>query len=103
MFRTRAARTSLLYSIIRVIFISPSTVLRKVTHVMTALFFMFWAIIIALKTRRCVNNTGPILSLGSVRPTCSLQEVETLFEVISKQSTDILIRWHLISLFFFAS
>ncbi|KAI9573116.1 hypothetical protein HD554DRAFT_2059157 [Boletus coccyginus] len=84
-----AARTSLLYSIIRVIFISPSTVLRKFTHVMTALFFMFWAIIIALKTRRCVNNTEPILSLGSVRPTCALQEVETLFEVITDCVSDV--------------
>jgi len=94
MFRTRAARTSLLYSVIRLI--SPSTVLRKFTHVMTALFFMFWAIITALKTWRCVNNTEPILSLGSVRPKCTLQEVEIFFEVISKQSTDVLIRWHLI-------
>lgn len=72
---------SLLYSTIRII--SPSSVLRKLTRVMAVLFFLFWVIIVVLKTYRCVNKAPPMLLLGGASSEweCSLPGVVVFFEL----------------------
>ncbi|KAF8129505.1 hypothetical protein EV363DRAFT_1399840 [Boletus edulis] len=80
------ARMSLLYSTIRVI--SPSSVLRKLTRVMTVVFFLFWATVIVLKTCWCVHNTKAMLTLGSEYLVCNLPKVVIVFQPITNCVSD---------------
>ncbi|KAG9309650.1 hypothetical protein JVU11DRAFT_10314 [Chiua virens] len=76
-----AVRMSLLYSVIRIT--SPLSTLHKLATIIAFLFFLCWAILIALKIWWCVDDTKSMLIFGSLRPMCFLPSQITIFEMIS--------------------